>query len=224
MARRVYVPANGSSENATFPNGQYVALDDAGTVAATADSGEAAMAIPPEVPIVVVSHTICCRIVRLVLVLDVLGSKFVKNASSIRFSASSSSFDLDNDTVVTKSRRVGGVLMAVVGFDTNACSGDEANTTSGNRNSLEIIAAAATMVNGEIDEDSCQYSIFNIAKCLLLLAVLLVVCVRCHVTVSISKMWREKIARQDMAGRKIRYDYELNTKHDLHYFNTLSTK
>jgi hypothetical protein len=147
VARRVYVPANGSSENATFPNGQYVALDDAGTVAATADSGEAAMAIPPEVPIVVVSHTICCRIVRLVLVLDVLGSKFVKNASSIRFSASSSSFDLDNDTVVTKSRRVGGVLMAVVGFDTNACSsGEEANTTRGNRNSLEIIAAA-TMVN-----------------------------------------------------------------------------
>ena len=61
--------------------------------------------------------------------------------------ASSSSFDLDNDTVVTKSRRVGGVLMAVVGFDTNACSsGEEANTTRGNRNSLEIIAAA-TMVN-----------------------------------------------------------------------------
>lgn len=152
MARRVYVPANGSSENATFPNGQYVALDDAGTVAATADSGEAAMAIPPEVLIVVVSNTICCRIVRLVLVLvvDMLGSKFVKNASSIRFSASSSSsFGLNNDTVVTKSRRVGGVLMAVVGFDTNACSGDEANTTSGNRNSLEIIAAA-TMVNGEI--------------------------------------------------------------------------
>ena len=149
MARRVYVPANGSSENATFPNGQYVALDDAGTVAATADSGEAAMAIPPEVLIVVVSNTICCRIVRLVLVLvvDMLGSKFVKNASSIRFSASSSSFDLDNDTVVTKSRRVGGVLMAVVGFDTNACSsGEEANTTRGNRNSLEIIAAA-TMVN-----------------------------------------------------------------------------
>ena len=168
MARRVYVPANGSSENATFPNGQYVALDDAGTVAATADSGEAAMAIPPEVLIVVVSNTICCRIVRLVLVLvvDMLGSKFVKNASSIRFSASSSSssFGLNNDTVVTKSRRVGGVLMAVVGFDTNACSGDEANTTSGNRNSLEIIAAA-TMVNGEID--SCQYSVSQNACCCL---------------------------------------------------------
>jgi len=75
VARRVYVPANGNKEKATFPNGQYVDLDVisaaapkdtgvVGTEAAVADPG-VAMTIPPDVPIVVV-NSICCRTMRLV--------------------------------------------------------------------------------------------------------------------------------------------------------------
>ena len=57
--------------------------------------------------------------------------------------------------------------MAVVGFDTNACSsGEEANTTSGNRNSLEIIAVA-TMVNYGEEQLGVQWLLFfmEMLKC-----------------------------------------------------------
>lgn len=163
VARRVYVPANGNNENATFPSGQYVDLDDAGAaaaatawvVAAATDLGNVMAIILPEVPIVVVASNICCRVTRLVAKL--LGDNGVRNEILLFTSLSSSSCSNFDDTVVDVDKKqscrccsVGRVLVAVVGFDINACTGEEANTISGNRNIRWIVARAAIVPSAKL--------------------------------------------------------------------------
>jgi hypothetical protein len=91
---------------------------------------------------VVVVSNICCSANRLVA--ELLGESGVRNEfSRASFSSlSSSNFD---DTVVDVDKKQS-CLATVAGVDTNnACTGEEANTISGNRN-IRWVAATATIV------------------------------------------------------------------------------
>ena len=118
VARRVYVPARGNNEKATFPNGQYVDLDVAGTFIAGVDDEDGTITLsnsiidvalgaaddaaiaPPGNAVAAPLETVInprCRIVRLSVKARELNAGAVASSSSSIHSSCTADADADKD-------------------------------------------------------------------------------------------------------------------------------